>query len=621
MKKFRSALRIRLNRGSWPALTLAVIGCLALPGASQAATIVVTNLAPSGAGTLRSALTNVHNGDTITFAVTGIITNNVLGGLTISNNVSILGPGPGLLSLTGTNVCRGFKVTNGVTVSISGLTFTNFYGWDIGSDPFGADGGAIFNSGSLLLSNCLFTTCRNPNGGPGGTGGFSGGTGGSGGAIFNGGTLQVVNCQFLNNSAGHGGNGGNGSVAIGSVVGGGGGTGGNGGAVYDAGTVSFLNCTFGWNAAGYGGAGGAGISSAPSGNGGNAGNGSAVFSLGGATFVGCTFFGNTNGAGGAGGNGGAGSPPNYPGSSGGNGGNGSSGTLYCTGAVQLIACTFAANTAGKGGNGGNGGAGANNTYGGSGGNGGNGGSGGNGGDGGGIVGPSANSVFTLQNVLIAQNLAGGAGSAGGGGAGGAGSNGGSAGSSGSAGTNGLAGTGPDLWGSFISHGHNLIGLRTGNSGFTNNVLGDIVGTNTAINAKVGTLTNNSGWVWTGALQNGSPALDAGDDTITGSPLNLTNDARGFPRLSGSHVDIGAYEHQWATTPVTINPAITRGGVQLAVTNTPGAFFTVLGAGSLTSPLTNWAVLGVMSEISPGQFQWTDPSYGSRSLRFLRLRNP
>jgi len=41
----------------------------------------------------------------------------------------------------------------------------------------------------------------------------------------------------------------------------------------------------------------------------------------------------------------------------------------------------------------------------------------------------------------------------------------------------------------------------------------------------------------------SPAIDAGDDTVTGPSLNLTTDQRGLPRLSGAHVDIGAYEAQ------------------------------------------------------------------------------
>jgi len=41
----------------------------------------------------------------------------------------------------------------------------------------------------------------------------------------------------------------------------------------------------------------------------------------------------------------------------------------------------------------------------------------------------------------------------------------------------------------------------------------------------------------------SPAIDAGDDAVAGLPDNLTTDQRGQPRLSGAHVDIGAYEVQ------------------------------------------------------------------------------
>jgi len=41
----------------------------------------------------------------------------------------------------------------------------------------------------------------------------------------------------------------------------------------------------------------------------------------------------------------------------------------------------------------------------------------------------------------------------------------------------------------------------------------------------------------------SPAIDAGDDTVTGPPDNLTTDQRGLPRQAGLHVDIGAYEAQ------------------------------------------------------------------------------
>lgn len=581
---------------------------------SRAATIIVTNLADSGPGTLRSALTNAQNGDVITFAVTGITGNSTSqDGLIISNNVTIVGPGANVLSFGG--LYRAFYINSGVTASISGLTFAHC---------FGNGGGAIYNDGgNLSISSCVFTNCKVANL-VGGTG-LNGYSGFSGGAIVNSaGTLAAVNCLFLHNSAGNGNSGLPGNWFGYLLNGGHGGGGGSGGAVYDTGSACFTNCTFGWNSTGYGGNGGNGPSGAP-GNGflgggaGDGGNGSAVFSTGGVTFISCTFFGNTNGAGGNAGNGGNGNGSGYYyGGIGGNGGNAGNGAVYCTGSANLLACTFANNTAGQGGKGGSGGLGANNTLGGPGGKGGNGGNGGNGGSGGGVFGPATNSTFVLQNVLIAQNLAAVAGSGGAGGAGGSGS---ISGATGSAGASGTAGTGPDLYGSFISKGHNLIGLRTGNSGFTNNLLGDIVGTGTAINPKLGSLTNNSGLVWTCALQLGSPALDVGDDTITGSPLNLTNDARGYSRKSGLHVDIGAYEHQSATTPVTFNPTITSSGVQLVITNTPGGYFTVLAATSPNTPLASWTVLGVMSELSPGQFTWTDDSSTNRSQRFFRLRNP
>ena len=47
----------------------------------------------------------------------------------------------------------------------------------------------------------------------------------------------------------------------------------------------------------------------------------------------------------------------------------------------------------------------------------------------------------------------------------------------------------------------------------------------------------------------SPAIDAGDDSVTAPPLILTTDQRGLPRQVGLHVDIGADEAQQTTAPV------------------------------------------------------------------------
>jgi hypothetical protein len=631
IKRLGPARRLHLNLGSWPALALALIGSLALPGSSRATTLVVTNLAKSGPGTLRTLLPTARNGDVITFVVTGLITNINAGGFVISNNLSIVGPGAGVLTILCTNWYAGFAVNSGVTSSISGLLFTHC-------------GTAVRNSGNLTVSNCWFNANYASGGGITINNGSSGGNGSGGGAVYNSGLLTAVNSQFMNNGAGTGGYGSPipqyeiyGPNAY--TTGGNGGSGGSGGAIYDLGTASFLNCTFGGNTAGNGGWGGYGESGTGNyasgshgvnpgpgftgGNGGDGGHGGAVFTATGAKFVNCTFYGNTAGAGGPGGPGGnAYLPPNYyypyAGGNGGNAGNAGSGTIYCTGACQIVACTFYNNSAGAGGSAGNGGNGSADLS----GNGGPGGSGGNagyGGSGGAIYGPHTSGTnFIFQNVLIAGNSYGYAGSAG------------SAGSSsgshltGPPGTNGLGsfdGLGADLSGFFTSRGHNLVSLGDGSAGFTNSVDSDIVGSGSAIDAMVNSLADNGGPVNTCSLQSGSPAVDAGDDSLLGSPWYLTSDARGYARKSGAHVDIGAYELGQMSLPVVAHVTMTPDGTLLSVTNTPGVAFEVLGTTDLTLPVANWNVLGQMNEVSPGVFQWTDTSFGNYDFQFYLLRSP
>ena len=86
-----------------------------------------------------------------------------------------------------------------------------------------------------------------------------------------------------------------------------------------------------------------------------------------------------------------------------------------------------------------------------------------------------------------------------------------------------AGVSPDLNGTLISQGHNLIGDGTGGSGFAGT---DLVGTaSNPIDPLLGPLANNGGPTPTRALLQGSPALDAGDNS--GAP---DTDQRGFPRI-------------------------------------------------------------------------------------------
>jgi hypothetical protein len=96
---------------------------------------------------------------------------------------------------------------------------------------------------------------------------------------------------------------------------------------------------------------------------------------------------------------------------------------------------------------------------------------------------------------------------------------------------------------FTSQGHNLVGDRTGSTGFSNGVNGDIVGlADNPIDPKLGPLANNGGRTKTHALLAGSRAIDTGDNSL----LPQT-DQRGLPRAKDGNgdgskiVDIGAFE--------------------------------------------------------------------------------
>jgi len=447
---------------------------LRLPGTNW-----VTTLADSGAGSLRQALLDAMDGDTIAFAVTGAIT--LAGGeLAVTNSLAISGPGATNLAVSGNNGGRVFNIASNAVVTISDLTIRN---------GKAANGAAGANGDT-------------------GQPGSPGGAGSNGGGIYNAGNLTLIRCVVRNNAAGNGGNGGDGGT--GNSVGGNGGNGGRGGSgggVYNAGTLTLSACTFSANAAGTGG------------NGGNGGTGNSV--------------------GAPGGNGGIG----------GNGGSG--GGVYNAGTLTLSACTFSANATGPGGRGGLGGRGV--CIGGNGGNGGSGGwggsvggaggNGGRGGSGGGLLSTVGASEALVRNSILASNAAGN------GGAGGSGNPGGIA---------GAPGGDPDISGAFTSLGHNFIRLAGLATGFINGVNGDILG---SFDPRLGPLADNGGPTPTIALLPGSPALDAGDDALTGA------DQRGMPRKVGEHVDIGAYEMN-AADALAHGSAPALGAVSCAVSNLP-----------------------------------------------------
>ena len=72
--------------------------------------ITVTNTNDSGPGSLRQALADANNGDTINFAVTGTI-GLTTGELLVDNAITISGPGAENLAVNGNAKDRVFHVT------------------------------------------------------------------------------------------------------------------------------------------------------------------------------------------------------------------------------------------------------------------------------------------------------------------------------------------------------------------------------------------------------------------------------------------------------------------------------------------------------------------------------
>ena len=67
---------------------------------------------------------------------------------------------------------------------------------------------------------------------------------------------------------------------------------------------------------------------------------------------------------------------------------------------------------------------------------------------------------------------------------------------------------------------------------------------------------------------------------------------------------------------------TGGGTfQFGFTNAAHLDFTALTSTNLALPLTNWSILGNASEISPGQYQFTDASATNAPQRFYRVVSP
>ena len=94
-----------------------------------------------------------------------------------------------------------------------------------------------------------------------------------------------------------------------------------------------------------------------------------------------------------------------------------------------------------------------------------------------------------------------------------------------------------------------------------------------------------------------------------------------------NVDVESSAEPYSTatlvTSIVLGPAkkLPTGAFEFSFTNVAGAPFTALVAANASLPLSNWAVLGPVTEISPGQFRFTDPAATNHPQRFYRVRSP
>jgi hypothetical protein len=200
--------------------------------------LTVTTAADSGAGSLRAEIAAAHSGDSINFAssLQGQTITLTSGELLINKGLTIQGPGAAQLTISGGNASRVFDVASSQPVMLTGLTISN------GHTIYFQGGGGIFNAGgsNLTVSGCTISNSRAGNGGgiyndfrgtltlsacnisgdstfsPSYTTPFHA----DGGGIFNAGTLTATNCTLSGDVAGS-----------------------NGGGIYDIGKLTAGGCT------------------------------------------------------------------------------------------------------------------------------------------------------------------------------------------------------------------------------------------------------------------------------------------------------------------------------------------------------------------------------------------
>ena len=203
------------------------------------ATINVTANAPDvldgadGKCSLREAITNINNGATTyaDCATTGAYGTNDkinipagtytsdISSFSITRSVSIVGAGAGSTIIDGARIDRVLETTPksvDMKVSISNVTITGGFAVSGNSTKHGTVGGGIYNSSTLIVTNCDISGNKTQSLRTG-----------DGGGIYNTGTLTVINSTISGNTA----------------------AGGNGGGIANIRTLTITNSTISGNSA------------------------------------------------------------------------------------------------------------------------------------------------------------------------------------------------------------------------------------------------------------------------------------------------------------------------------------------------------------------------------------
>jgi hypothetical protein len=326
---------------------------------------VVNSSADSGNGTLRSALSIAASGDTIKFTNLISQVNLTSGQLLIDKSVILIGNPTNtrlfrdtaaefrILEINGNGIpvvvkIQNIEIANGQTLNeseepqhgggvlISGASDSVFMnsciisGNQTGKSRFspggyGGDGGGIYNTGFLALSNCIVEGNKSGEGQrfcfPGkGAGLFNKGSvritqskflsnlsgkggddwtpdgssfgyeGGDGGAIYNQQEMQITESEIIGNKTGVGGN-----ASVGYHGQGSGGRGGNGAAIYNTGNCILFSCKIQFNITGEGGYGSGSGPPFGSGSDGRSGSGAGIYNMSTFTATNCLITNNSTG--------------------------------------------------------------------------------------------------------------------------------------------------------------------------------------------------------------------------------------------------------------------------------------------------------------------------------------